>query len=234
MSIKRKCFFTLLFILFTFKSIAQDNLTKPEIDSLYREDQFYIGVTYNIITEMPNGVSRRGITGGVQMGYLRDMPINKQRNLAIAIGVGLSVDQYGQNLFITNSNNETTFTILESDINFNANRFSMALLEAPIEFRWRSSNPYTYKFWRVYAGFRVGYTFWNKATFKQSGNTISHTNIPEFDNLRLGATLSFGYSTFNFFAYYSINPFFNNEATTTNGQEVDFKTIKLGLIFYIL
>ena len=70
------------------------------VDSLYREDQFYFGITYNINTSVPSGVSALGISGGLQLGYLRDMPINKQRNIAIGIGAGISIDQYGQNLLI--------------------------------------------------------------------------------------------------------------------------------------
>ena len=33
------------------------------IDSLYREDQFYAGVTYNLIGELPSGVSQSGCLG---------------------------------------------------------------------------------------------------------------------------------------------------------------------------
>ncbi len=46
-------------------------------------------------------------------------------------------------------------------------------------------------------------------------------------------TVSLGYSTFNFYGYYELRPFFSG-ATTTAGEMVDFKTLKIGLIFYIL
>lgn len=62
---------------------------------------------------------------------------------------------------------------------------------------------------------------------------MNQTKIPEFDPLRMSATLSLGYNTFNFFASYSINPFFK-DAVTTEGEKVDFRTLKVGLIFYIL
>ena len=183
---------------------------------------------------MPSGVSARGLSGGIQFGYLRDMPINNRRNVAIAIGAGLALDQFGQTLFIGEDTNENTiFRVLDNDIDFDQNRFSMATVEIPIQFRWRTSTASSYKFWRIYGGVRVGYTYWYKSTFKQSGNDVGQSDIPEFDNLRLSATLSFGYNTFNFFASYSINPFFK-DAFTVEGEKVDFKTVKLGLIFYIL
>jgi hypothetical protein len=205
-----------------------------KVDSLYREDQFFIGVTYNLVTNVPGDVNIRGLSGGFQFGYLRDMPINKKRTFAIAIGAGLSFDRYGQTLFIGETDSEqTVFTILTDDIDYDTNRFSTATIEAPLEFRWRTSTPESYKFWRIHAGFRVGYAYWYQATFKQPNNNVTQTSISEFDRVRLGATLAFGYNTFNFYAYYSINPFFT-DAVTTNGQTVDFRTLKIGLLFYIL
>jgi hypothetical protein len=215
------------------KSLAQNTMTK-KVDSLYREDQFFIGVTYNLVTNVPGDVNIRGLSGGFQFGYLRDMPINKKRTFAIAIGAGLSFDRYGQTLFIGETDSEqTVFTILTDDIDYDTNRFSTATIEAPLEFRWRTSTPESYKFWRIHAGFRVGYAYWYQATFKQPNNNVTQTSISEFDRVRLGATLAFGYNTFNFYAYYSINPFFT-DAVTTNGQTVDFRTLKIGLLFYIL
>ncbi|MEM0517740.1 MULTISPECIES: outer membrane beta-barrel protein [Aequorivita] len=214
--------------------MAQDTIVLANVDSLYREDQFYIGVTYNLPMSLPSGGNIRGLSGGIQFGFLRDMPINKRRNLAIAIGGGLALDQFGQNLFIgETSSEETIFRVLNEQVDYTRNRFNTAVIEAPIEIRWRTSTPASYNFWRVYVGFRVGYAYWYKATFKQPGNTVTQTKIPEFDPVRLAATISLGYNTFNFFASYSINPFFK-DAETVNGEIVDFRTLKVGLMFYIL
>ena len=229
-----KILFLLIGLLYALPSFSQEHGNDTIVDTKYREDQFYVGLTYNIVANVPSGVKTRGLSGGIQLGYLRDMPINKRRNVAIAIGAGLAFDQFGQNLFIgEDANAKTIFKVLNDDVKFNQNRFSMATIEVPIEFRWRTSTAEIYKFWRIYGGVRVGYTYWYKAIFKQPGNDVGQTDIPEFDKLRLSATLNFGYNTFNFFASYSINPFFK-DATTTDSQAVDFKTIKLGLIFYIL
>ncbi|CAM3252932.1 outer membrane beta-barrel protein [Aequorivita lipolytica] len=229
-----KLLFTFFLVLVSLQTIAQDTIAPVSIDSLYREDQFYIGLTYNVPLGLPSGGNIRGLSGGIQFGFLRDMPINKQRNLAIAIGAGIALDQFGQNLFIGETpDDETIFSILDGNINYTRNRFNMAIVEAPVEFRWRTSTASSYKFWRVYTGFRVGYAYWYKATFKQTGNSVSQTKIPEFDPLRLSATISLGYNTFNLFASYSINPFFK-DAATINGESVDFRTLKVGLLFYIL
>lgn len=204
-------------------------------DLKYREDQFYLGITYNLLSNVPSAVNLRGLSGGIHFGFLRDMPINERRNIAIAVGAGLNFDVYGNTLFIGETpQEETIFTVLTTDeYVFDTNRFTTAVAEIPIELRWRTSTPKRYGFWRVYAGFRLGYAYWYQAKFKQPNNEVTQTDIPEFNPVRLAATLSFGYNKVNFFANYSINPLFDG-AVTTGGEKVDFRTIKLGIIFYIL
>lgn len=223
---------------FSFAGLAQTEQQGQTQDSLpvddrYREDQFYVGITYNVPLNVPAGVSILGVSGGIFAGFLRDMPVNKQRNFAIAVGAGISFDQYGQNLFIQKRNGPTHFEVLDDDQDFNSNRLSVYTVELPIELRWRTSTSAYSKFWRVYGGIRLGYSYYHKSKLKESGNTITTTKIPEFEKFRAGLTLSMGYSTFNFYAYYGLNPFFP-DGITNSGQEVDFQTVKLGLIFYIL
>ena len=224
----------LLFLFFYSLTFAQELIPQSEDDLCYREDQFYIGVSYNVFAFTPSGMNPEGISAGFQFGFLRDFPINKRRYLAIAIGTGFSYDQFGQNLFINeNEQGTTSFEILASNQDFLRNRLSLSVVEAPIEFRWRSSTPSNYKFWRVYAGFRLGYTVWNQSSLKRFDETVKIQNITELEKLRMGASLSLGYNKFNLFAYYSINPFFNEDAVTNDGQKVNFHGIKMGLIFYI-
>lgn len=227
-----------LLLLLPIVGVSQNRFTSVSeevaVDSLYREDQFYIGLTYNFLSDTPSGVRSRGLSGGVQGGFLRDMPLNKNRNIAIAVGLGIAYDQYGQNFFIgEDQEGETIFRVLDNNVDFHQNRFAMALIELPIEFRWRTSTPTEYRFWRLYAGGRIGYAYWHRATFKQSDNNVYRTSISEFDPLRLTATLSFGYNTVNFFGSYGFNPFFK-DSFTVDGQKVDFKEVKIGLMFYIL
>lgn len=226
----------ILVVLVPFWAVAQNDGTEeqdPEVDNRYREDQFYAGFTYNLVTDVPGDVNTIGLSGGIHFGYLRDMPVNEQRNIAIAVGAGLSLNRYGQNLFIGEVNDtETVFEVL-NDIPYDNNNFRTSTLELPIEFRWRTSTATEYKFWRIYAGVRLGYTFWYRAKFSQPGNSVNQTDIPEFEPLRTGLSLSVGYNTFNFYVYYSLNPFFK-DAFTVSGQRVDFRTIKVGLMFYIL
>ena len=72
-------------------------------DSLYREDQIYIGVTYNALINLPTGVSQNSFSTGLNLGVIRDFPINKRRNVAIGLGLGYSVNLFNQNIKIGSS-----------------------------------------------------------------------------------------------------------------------------------
>lgn len=206
-----------------------------EIDSLYREDQIYIGLTFHLLNDLPASVSQSGFSGGFHIGFIRDFPLNERRNIAIGTGLGWSVNSYGQELFIgEDSNGNTIFRDLnELDIVYDTNRFSTQLIEVPIELRWRTSTPESYKFWRVYGGVKFGYIYYFRSNFNQEGNQVVQTDVPELDRLRIGTTLNFGYNTFNFHIYYGLNPFFRN-AQLKSGTDVGVGTFKLGLMFYIL
>tara|TARA_B100000780_G_scaffold12647_1_gene8576 strand:+ start:2641 stop:3300 length:660 start_codon:yes stop_codon:yes gene_type:complete len=214
---------------------AQKELALDSLDTKYREDQFYFGITYNALVNAPEFVDSQGLTGSVHFGFTRDMPINRRRNLSVALGVGASFDEYGTTLFIGEDElNRTIFASLSnSGSTYDVNRFSTASIEVPLEFRWRTSSAQNYKFWRFYAGLRLGYSYWDKSSFKQDGNTVIQTDIPEFNNMRLGATLSIGYNTVNFYGYYGITPLFDN-AITINGTPIQMSALKLGLLFFFL
>ncbi len=204
------------------------------IDSSYREDQFYFGLTFNFITDRPQFMDQNGFSAGLSGGFIRDIPFNKNRNVGLGVGLGLAFDSLGQNLFIgENENGETIFRNLSQDnIDYDSNRFSTFLVEAPIQFRWRTSTFSSYKFWRIYAGLKLGYIYHFRSVFRQNANVVKQSDVPELERFRLGTSFTFGYSTFNFQIYYSLNPFFDNAAV--DGETFGVSTLRVGLMFYIL
>lgn len=222
-----------LIFLFGAPLYAQD-INASSIDSLYREDQFYAGVTYNLLGKKPEGISQSGFSSGFHFGYIRDMPINKKRNIAIGLGVGYSGNSFNQNLLISkDENGNVLYSELTGDIEFTRNKFSTHLVEFPFEFRWRSSTATNHKFWRIYPGFKVSYLFAHTTKFRGSPEDLRFTNIDHFNNLQYGLTLSFGYNTVNFHFYYALNSIFNDQALLEE-QVIDMNVAKIGLMFYIL
>lgn len=233
----KQVLFLCLGLLGTLQVTAQEisRFSSGVVDSLYREDQFYVGLTFHILGDLPGKVSQKGFSGGVHAGFIRDFPINKRRNIALGAGLGWSINTYGQELFIGEQagTGETVFRDLNAlNVTYDTNRFSTQLVEVPLEFRWRTSTPESYKFWRIYAGVKLGYAYYFKSNFKQEGNQVVQTDVPEFDRLRLGTTFTFGYNTFNFHFYYNLNPLFKD--ATVDESPIGISTFKLGLMFYIL
>lgn len=209
---------------------AQSNKT-AELDSLYREDQIYIGITYNALINLPEGVSQASFSTGFHLGVIRDFPINKDRNIAVGLGLGYSINTFNQNIRIS-STSPSTYTILE-DVDYSRNNFTQHLLEVPLEFRWRTSNAETYKFWRVYTGVKLGYLLASKSVYKGTLENETHRNLTGLDPWQYGLTLSVGYNTLNGYIYYGLNPIFDS-ISSTNAQSIDMNALKIGFIFYLL
>ena len=180
-----KSFVLLVTLLAAFLGFSQSNSTsESELYNNYREDQFYASVTYNLLSEKPSGVSQTDFSSGFHFGFIRDMPINTKRNVAIGLGFGLSTNSYNQkNILIREIDNDVSFIeIDEDDYNVSKNKFTTYLLEVPLEIRWRTSNAEDHNFWRIYTGFKVGYLLYNSTKFKsdlenQLENHHDKTNI---------------------------------------------------------
>lgn len=229
-----KVLFNILFFLFCGYISCSQNDSIIMVDSRYKEDQFYIGATYNILSNKPSNLSQTGFSSGIHFGFIKDMPINKKRNVAIGIGLGYSLNTFNQNLFISeDSDGISTYAILDDLSIYEKNKFSNQLIELPIEFRWRTSTVSEYKFWRIYTGFKVGYLVANTAKFKDDAIDVKYRDISDFNKLQYGLTLSAGYNTWNVYVYYGLNPIFSDKALL-NGESIDINTIKVGLMFYIL
>ncbi len=229
---------TILIVLFISGFIGfsqkKNDKEKTELYKNYREDQFYISVTYNLLNEKPIDVSQSGFSSGFHFGFIRDMPINKERTVALGLGLGLSTNSFNQNIAITESNNNVSFNIInESELNVSKNKFTTYLLEVPFELRWRKSSPTNYSFLRIYPGFKLGYLFYNSTKLKSDQGNTKLSNIDEFNRLQYGLTLSAGYGTWNLHAYYGLNPIFE-DSTKLVDAPLNMTAFKIGLIFYIL
>lgn len=227
-----------LFLLTCFYSFAQNEI-KPEIkplvkiDSLYREDQFYFSITYNMFTDVPDNFKQNKFSLGLSGGFLRDMPLNKMRTVAIAAGLGLSYQNYYQNINISQDANGALIYGVNSYGEFVSNRYRQYFVDLPIEFRWRNSTFESSKFWRLYAGIKMSYVFSNSSILDDGEKTYKINNNPDINKFQYGPYLSAGYNTWNLYVYYGLNPLFKS-ATTLSGEKLNVRTLNAGLIFYIL
>lgn len=231
--------FLLLSYLILTPSFAQEELPKTSIDttfftkvdSLYREDQFYIGITYNLLTKAPQDFRQNGFSSGISAGFLRDMPINKKRTFAIAAGAGLSYSNFRQNLVIAETVDDVSYQIATAS-DLTKGKLEQFFVDIPVEFRWRNSTPTSYKFWRIYTGVKFQYMIYDKSRYIGDGISYSVTNNKDLNKFQFGPYIAVGFNTWNFQAYYGVNPVFKD--ASVNNEAIKMKTLNLGLMFYIL
>ena len=215
------------------KKAVKDEIDFDSIDSLYREDQFYVNITYNALQKRIEGIAQNKLSPGIAFGFLRDMPVNERRTVSIASGLGYTLSIYNQNLGITESNGTNTYQVLNADITYTINKSSFHYVDLPIEFRWRNSTPESHIFWRVYSGLKLSYLFYDQYKSVTSSGTVSLSNNKDLNQFQYGVYLTVGWNTWNFYAYYGLNPLFKSSAKIAN-QSIMMNTTNFGLMFYIL
>jgi outer membrane protein with beta-barrel domain len=218
-----------------FSQELKEKLPYPmiEVDSLYREDQFYAAFSYNMLLNRPKGISQSKFSSGFTGGFLRDMPINKKRTIAIAAGLGVSYNKYFQNLVISKSGNSRYYNPASEGVDYSKNKFDQIFVDVPIEFRWRTSTPQSHKFWRVYSGIKLSYLVADKSRYIDPTYNIKVTQNHDFNEFQIGTYIVWGYNTWNFYGYYGLTPLFGPEAKL-KGEAVGLNTLNFGLMFYIL
>ncbi len=221
--------FWFIFCFFISFSQLQAQVDKDTIDLKYLEDQIYLSLTYTILIDKPTAISQNGFSGGVSLGFIKDIPLNEKRNFGLGIGMGYAYNTYIQNLKITHKNDVSLF---ETAQNYKSNRLGISAVEFPIEIRWRNATPQKYKFWRVYGGVKVSYVLAAKTTFSDATETLSTNDIPEFNRIQYGLIIASGFSTWNLYVYYGLNPFFKD--VNFNGKALNLRDINIGLKFYIM
>jgi len=225
----------ILFLLFFISSYAQ----LENLDDNYREDQIYFGVFYNSLVNGPSDFNQNKFSSSISLGFIRDIPLNKERNFGLGLGLGLSTSSYHNNLNISvDSNNLEYLTIQDSDI-FNKNKWALNEIEFPFEIRWRTSSSENYKFWRIYFGIKTSYIFSSKSVYESNANEVSGLirnekirDLP-FSKFQTGFTLNAGNNTWNLGLYLGLQPLFKDNFIKKNQMIKNIKQFKVGLVFYI-
>ncbi len=200
------------------------------IGDYYADDQLYLSVHYSQLSEQPSTISKSNFSYSLSTGFIKDIILNKDGTLAIGLGIGYGYDYFSHELKVDEFNDVTLFSTASDLTN---NKFKVHNLEFPLEFRWRTSTAKKYSFWRIYTGLKLLYNLSNKFDYTTSNsNEISYKNVNSFNNLQYGLTFSAGYDEFNINIFYGLTPIFKD--ASINGEIINTKVLKFGLIFYLL
>lgn len=204
------------------------SLTNPR----YFEDQFYAGITYNFILNLPDDASQRNFSYGLQAGFIKDIPLNRDRTVGIGLGLGLALNTYYSNIRALENGDVVSYQLVDNEPDFKRSKVETHALEVPLEFRWRNSNPETYSFWRIYTGLKFEYVLNTRSKYVETNQKRTFSNA-DVRSLQYGLTFNVGYHNFNIHAYYALTNLFN-DGVTLEGNAIDIRTLRIGLIFYIL
>lgn len=212
--------FVFLLVIVLFSVNAQD------ADNSFREDQLYFSVSYPFFSNPPNELIQNKLSYAISLGFIRDMPINTSRTLALGLGLGWSHATVFNNSQFVVADESVSATIAQQDSQ--QNQLSMQSLVVPFEVRWRNATASKHAFWRIHSGISLHVPM-KLASFYSSGSTKDRVVIPSKDVL-LSWHLNFGFNTWNISVLHDLQPWAT--ATTANGI-FDIKFTRIGLIFYI-
>jgi hypothetical protein len=200
------------------------------IGDAYADDQIYLSVAYSQFSTQPSTITKSNFSYALSGGYMKDIILNKTGTISIAGGFGYGFDFFNHELKVEEFNDETIFNLNNTGSN---NVFKAHNLEFPFEFRWRTSTAKNYNFWRVYAGIKFLYNLRNQFQYTDANsNDVKYSNISAYNKLQYGFTISAGYDAFNINVFYGLTPIYKN--ATINGESINTKILKFGLIFYFL
>jgi hypothetical protein len=228
--------FKFIFFFNFFTGFSQEITTvapKTELDSLYREDQFYFGVSINLLQNKPQNFFVNTISPSFTLGFLRDMPINKSRTKAIAIGLGCTYNKFSNNLIVLENNSQIDYTTIVANKSYDKNKLEEISIDVPLEVRWRNSTPDSHQFFRIYTGLKMSYLVFSKSKYVDPDTTILIFGNDELTKLRSSAYLTFGYNTWNAYVSYGFSPIFKSSAKL-NKEAIGLNPVTIGFMFYIL
>lgn len=230
---KRLFFIAISLLPLTVHAQATDSL--PEVqrtikvtDPFYREDQFYVGLTHSVFMKTAADFSQQSVSLGSSFGFLRDFPINQQRTVSIAPGLGFALYNFKHNAALI----DPILNDITIDKHFAKNVQKASYLEVPIEIRWRTSKVHSHKFWRIYTGIKYSYLLNSSSKYEGYFGKIEHKRNPLISKSNIGVYVSAGFNTWNFYAYYGLTPLYKKG--TLNQDTSQLNVLNLGLMFYIL
>ncbi len=177
----------------------------------------------------PDFYSQYSFSAGLTIGFLRDMPISKNRHWAIASGLGYSYNDIKHNIQVVPNSPVNDYNY---QFSFKTNKILLHYVELPVELRWRNAKYESHKFWRIYTGFKASYLFSDKSIY-ENGNEVYRVNSnKDLNKWQYGPYLSVGYNTVNLYVNFPLNPIFKD--VSIENKTLQLTSFNAGFIFYIL
>lgn len=202
-------------------------LNAQDADRSFREDQLYLSVSYPFFSQPHNELIQNKLSYSISMGFIRDMPINNSRTLALGIGLGWNHTTVFNNSRFQLSDSGISSSIIQGD--YQQNQLEIQSLMVPFELRWRNATATKHAFWRIHTGIGVNVPI--KFRSLHNSNGIKQTTGLPSNDVLLGWNLHFGFNTWNISILHDLQPL---AISATSNGDYGIKFTRIGLIFYIL
>jgi hypothetical protein len=208
--------------------MAVGSVCAQEKTPTFREDQVYLSIAYPYFSDAPGTLIQNKLSYAFSIGFIRDMPINSQRTLAVGVGLGFDQSTLYNNTLFAQSGNSSNATLIENE--YQQNYLRMQSLAIPLELRWRNATETKHAFWRIHTGVSVHFPMQLKSYNKSLTGQVNTTKLPSKGSV-LRWNIHFGFNTWNISIAHDIQPWATFDASN---KEFGMKFTKIGLIFYIL
>lgn len=194
----------------------------------FREDQIYFSASYPYFSEAPNDLIQNKLSHSFSLGFIRDMPVNNKRTVALGLGIGWDYTKIYNNFRFDLEDSQIVARPFEEV--YEQNHLTMHSIAIPLEFRWRNATETRHAFWRVHTGIALHIPLQLNSHYITSGGTNYKSALPLNDTF-LRWNVHFGFNTWNISIAHDVQPWAVSAAP--NGT-FDIRFTKIGLIFYIL
>lgn len=206
---------------FCISGIAQEK--KPS----FREDQIFFGIAYPYFSGAPTDVIQNKLSYAFSVGFVRDIPLNTKRTVALGLGLGWDQAMLFNNAKFSVASNTITSVLLAQE--YKQNHLSVQSLAFPLEIRWRNATEDNHAFWRIYSGISL------HVPIQIQGVFVSEDGIREVVSLPSTSTLfrwnaHFGFNTWNISISHDLQPW---ASSSISKEKFNIKLTKIGLIFYL-
>lgn len=186
-------------------------------DGAEKFDRIVVDFTWTQWLEEIAGVDQGMYSFGFSAYWMKDIPLGKKSNVAIALGLGFDSHNFHHNgeFEFTTLNDGTVYTDLVSRSGAAAlskNKYAVNYVDAPFELRLRTMNKtieerMKYNF-RFYIGFKAGVLVNNHLKINDAASKRKIFDLPNTMPYRYGPTLRIGLNKLSFVAFYSLTTIF--------------------------
>ncbi|RCL70728.1 MAG: hypothetical protein DBW73_06730, partial [Flavobacteriales bacterium] len=142
----------------------------------FREDQIYFSVAYPYFSDAPGELIQNKLSYSFSLGFVRDMPVNKKRTLALGLGLGWDVATVFNNMRLVVEDSSISASIIQDA--YQKNTLTMQTLAVPFELRWRNANETKHAFWRIHTGLSLHMPIRFSANYTSNDGMQRDINLP--------------------------------------------------------